>query len=60
MTQLSDADDIMLTRAKHILPLLPALYAAAEARDLAKLIEVADTMFDADQDAMGFFESRDP
>jgi hypothetical protein len=51
-----DEDAFTLARAKRILPLLPDLYAAREAKDLAKLIDVADTIFDADQDAMGAFE----
>ena len=53
------ADDVFtLARAQRILPLLPALYAAAEAKDAAKLVEVANTIYDADRDAMGYFEEK--
>jgi hypothetical protein len=38
--------------------LLPALYAAAETLDRDKMIEVANTIYDADQDAMGAFEEN--
>ncbi len=53
---ISGDDDFDLARAKRVLPLLPALFDAANAKDLAKLISVANDIFDADQDAMGFFE----
>ena len=62
MTEAAQDDALTLARAKRILPLLPALSLATDAladnRDpkVMGLLDLVNTIFDADQDAMGAFE----
>jgi hypothetical protein len=50
-------DAFTLARAERVLPLLPALFSAAKSNNLSQLIDIANAIFDADQDAMGSFEA---
>jgi hypothetical protein len=51
-------DAFTLARAQRILPLLPALYEASGKMNTVKMREVCDTIWQADQDAMGSFEEK--